>query len=314
MSNILEYNTLKNSSDTDRRYNSHYQFLPINTSDSERPSMGGNLLDNQSILPTNLFLNFRKNSIVATFMFIYISVYLGSQVLQISPLISSHSHNVITSSSFAYNLLFSSLISYFLFTFSNIRAKKLNITALIIYWFSCTAGAIGFALLGEVPFLKDITITKGWLSSLTAAAFCVVVVFTTLIFSIGIKEYYTKIIFGDKCRSFFKIISLTVFYYGIFIILKISGATNIHYHVHHAICAGFMSLWFIDWDKYIELILHAVLMGVVVEGIDFYGIQELFLLLSNNGSVHLNITLIVYGCFTLYMFLAIGVLKKSYLN
>ena len=102
MSNILEYNSLNDSPDADRSYNSpsNYHFLPINIrgtdSDSERPSIGRNWLENQSILPTNLFLNFRKNSIVATFMFIYINVYLGSQVLQISPLISSHSHNVIT--------------------------------------------------------------------------------------------------------------------------------------------------------------------------------------------------------------------------
>ena len=76
MSNILEYNPLNDSPDAERNCNSpsSFQFLPINaySSDSERSSMERNWLDNRSILTTNLFLNFRKNSIVATFIFILI--------------------------------------------------------------------------------------------------------------------------------------------------------------------------------------------------------------------------------------------------
>ena len=53
-------------------------------------------------------------------------------------------------------------------------------------------------------------------------------------------------------------------------------------------------------------------MGVVIEGIDFYGIQELFLFLSKNNSVNLEVVGFIYGGFTLFMFLAIWVLKKFY--
>ena len=34
----------------------------------------------------------------------------------------------------------------------------------------------------------------------------------------------------------------------------------------------------------IEMILHAIMMGVVIEGINFYGIQELYLFLSDAGA------------------------------
>lgn len=320
MSNLLEYNKFNNSPhEDDRNCNSprnvstgHYFFSPIRTSGSDNSSERSPIT-RPSINFRNKyrFFDFRKNSVVLAFMFIYVSVYLVSQVIQISPFISSHSHNIITSNSYAYNMLFSILISYFLFTFSNIRAKKISFIGLLIYWFSCTVGAISFALLGEVSFLKDIAITKGWLKRLSPAAFIVVAGFSIIIFCIGIKEYLTKNHFHDKCRSFLKISLLLIFYYSILFILESADATNIHYHVHHAICAGLMSLWFIDWDKYIELIIHGVFMGIVIEGIDFYGIQELFLFLSNDNSVSLKVAGFLYGGFTLFMFLVVGFLKKN---
>ena len=327
MSNILQYNALENSNDsrkncnspvtTDRHINNKkYTFMPIYTSESENGSekspLNNRFLDSHFYM--RYFFNFKKNSVVSAFMLIYISVYLASQVLQSSPVISTNSHNIITSSSFSYNLLFSTLISYFIFTYSNILAKQLTMKNMLVYWFFCTAGALGFAMLGEVPFLKNISITKGWLHNLSPWAYVVIICFSMIIIGAAIKEYITKIAFGDRCRSFTKILMISLFYYGVLFILKSSNAVDIHYHVHHAICAGLLSFWFIDWHYYYELIIHSILMGVVIEGIDFYGIQELFLFLSKNNSVNLEVVGFIYGGFTLFMFLAIWVLKKFYFD
>ena len=78
---------------------------------------------------------------------------------------------------------------------------------------------------------------------------------------------------------------------AIFLILKANNAENIHYHVHHAIFSGLLSLWFIDWNSYVEMITHAILMGIVIEGIDFYGIQELFLLLFKDKGVSFSFSI-----------------------
>lgn len=58
----------------------------------------------------------------------------------------------------------------------------------------------------------------------------------------------------------------------------------INIHVHHAICAGLLSFWFTDWTATSSMITHGILMGVVVEGIDFFGIGELSLFMLNNSS------------------------------
>ena len=63
-------------------------------------------------------------------------------------------------------------------------------------------------------------------------------------------------------------------------ILQLGNAKDIHYHVHHAIFAGILSNWFNKWDDCFEQTMHAVLMGVVIEGINFYGVGELFLFIT----------------------------------
>jgi len=126
-------------------------------------------------------------------MGIYTSIYLFCEVLQNSTFISTNSH--ITNNTYVYNLLFSFLTTYFLFTFSNI----------------------------------------------------------------------------------------------------VSSHT---YHIHHAIFSGLLSMWFIDWNNTIVMIFHAI-MGI--EGIDFYGIQELFLFLVNDSPV--NQTIITLFLFFIYLYL-----------
>lgn len=77
-----------------------------------------------------------------------------------------------------------------------------------------------------------------------------------------------------------------------------TNATNINIHVHHAICASLLSFWFTDWNAKSSMLFHAILMGIVVEGIDFYGIGELSLFLINTGNlVSYNISLFITTAF-----------------
>ena len=69
------------------------------------------------------------------------------------------------------------------------------------------------------------------------------------------------------------------------ICLKIYGAENIHYHVHHAIFAGVMSVIFSKWNSIWNILMHSIYMGVLIEGISFYGLQELYIFMSNNSNL-----------------------------
>lgn len=217
----------------------------------------------------------RASSIFWSYMVIMVSVYLSCEALQLSPLIESRDHNKSTVSAYVYNLLYIWLITYFLLNQQNIVANDKPDS--IYYWIMCHLGGIGFALLGEVPFLKNIVIVQYFWKDLTINAWATIILIGSIIIYIGILEIVDSIVHDKFKKSLMNILLIAVSYTYILVLLHINNAKYIHFHVHHAIFAGILSTWFTTWKNCLEMGLHAVLMGVVVEGVDFYGIGELSL-------------------------------------
>lgn len=230
-------------------------------------------------------------SLYFSFMMTVLSTYLISTSLQLSPLISKDSHYGVTIFSYTYNLLYSMLITYFLFNYGRVVQK--NNEDSLLYWTSCHLGAIGFALLGEIPVLKDFAVVPGFWKHLKPEAWIILLFFGSIISYFAVKEAKQSCR-DKKCSlNLLKILGLGFGYGLLYALLIINNAKTIHLHVHHAICAGILSLWFTDWKYCMAEIMHGILIGVVVEGISFYGIGELSLfLVSNSDKVNLSSSLI----------------------
>lgn len=265
-----------------------YNLLPTTNAISRTPS---------EINDITLYKLVKHSNVVFSFMSIFTSVYLLSQTLQVSGLILSIDHNKVTQNSYAYNLLFVWMATYSLFHYSNIETnKKPNI---YLYWFFCIIGAYGFAMLGELPFLKNVVITKDWWKKLPPDAWIVVGGFLFIILYCAIKECKQSMKDKRCCINISKLLFVIGIYGFILGLLATAGATKISYHVHHAIFAGILSLWFLDWDSKLTMIMHAILMGVVIEGIDFYSIQEFFLFIVGDKSISFLPVLVISLIFTL---------------
>ena len=240
----------------------------------------------------------KENSIFYSYLILLTSVYFSCEALQVSPLIKSSDHYNTTVSSFAYDLLFSWLISYFLLSQQKIATQ--NIPDNIFYWIMAHIGGLGFALLGEVPFLSHLVITNTWWKGLDINAWITIIIFAVIIIAIGIKETCDSCFDNTFKTNLRNILIIGVAYTTILILLYVGDSKYIHFHVHHAIFAGILSTWFTKWDYKIEMAMHAIFMGIVVEGINFYGIGELALFLTNGitlmtFSVALSITLSYIG-------------------
>lgn len=236
------------------------------------------------------YLNFIRHmsipqSLFYSFMFIYTSVYLTSETLQSSTLIKSSSHSNNTVFSYAYDLLFVWLITYVVINqqlISKINTSKTSKT--LLYFIASHLGAIIFALCGELPMFKNFSITKDFWKHLKPTETLVLAIVISLIIGIAIKEYCD--IKNSKWRFRRNIMNLLLVSGGYFFILYLlmhGGAQGIHYHVHHAIFSGVLSMWFTLWKSPIELIMHGVLMGICIEGINFYQLQEFYLFLTNTS-------------------------------
>ena len=233
------------------------------------------------------YLNFVRHmsvpqSLFYSFIFIYTSVYLTSETLQSSTLINSSSHSNNTVFSYAYDLLFVWLITYVLVNqqlISKVNTSRTSKT--LLYFIASHLGAIVFALCGELPMFKNFAITKDFWKHLKPPETLVLAIVISLIIGIAIKEYFD--VKNNKYQFRRNILNLLLVSGGYFFILYLlmdGGAQGIHYHVHHAIFSGVLSMWFTLWKSPVELIMHGVLLGICIEGINFYQLQEFYLFLT----------------------------------
>ena len=259
-----------------------------NNPTSNRLTYGSNTNDNIREEPYRLS---KSSSSVFSFMTVFTSVYLITEALQCSTTIKSNDHNTITQNAYAYNLLFVWLVTYFFLHFSDIISKKKP--NILLYWIFCCLGGVGFALLGEVPFLKNIVIVTGWWNHISIQAWFVLVFFVFIISFLCLKECFYNIRNLIWCRNIVKILSVFFLYFLLLILLINGKSKNIIYHIHHAIFAGILSLWFVNWNYKPAMFMHAILMGIVIEGINFYGIGEFFLFIVGNSPITFNITLLI---------------------
>ncbi len=221
------------------------------------------------------------------FMLFYNLTYLWSSVLELSPMVSTDSHIKSTPAVFAYDFLFINMLCYGLFVFSDVNVKKelLNYKRLFLYGAFCLVGGVGFALLGEVPYLKHFSIVPGFWKHLDFKAKITIVFFTCVIVGLILKEGVDSIKKRLFKHELVRVLEFVWLYGTVLFYLTYFGASSVQYHLHHAILATFLSLFFLNWENIIEMLMHAVLMGVLVEGIDFYGIGELYLFMTKTGPV-----------------------------
>jgi len=174
-----------------------------------------------------------------------------------------------------------------------------------MYNISCHIGGIGFALLGEIKALQNIAITSHFWSHITIADLLAFIIIGGPIIFMMMRETYYAYKNKTLHRQFYEILFFCTAYGLLLTILIINHATGIHYHVHHAICGGILSIYFLDWHTNGLIIIHALLMGVVVEGVNFYGLQEYYLFLTNNSPK-------INSLWSFYTFIAFFIIYNSF--
>jgi len=70
------------------------------------------------------------------------------------------------------------------------------------------------------------------------------------------------------------LMSMFMFYLFIFTLLK-SITPDVKLHFHHSFCAGFLSIFFTDFDSTLNLYMHAIMIGIVIQGINVFTIAEI---------------------------------------
>ena len=204
------------------------------------------------------------------------SVYFASQSLQESTLISTHSHNEVIPFNITYNALYSVLVVLGLHNLQQLR--ELNWRQKIIYTLTCHIGAIVFGLCGQFGPLRNFSITPGFWGRLSLEGKCIIVVLALLIAALVSFQGYRAARSKTCARQWMPWVVLGIVWFVLWVTLL---KDHLYVHVHHALFAGFFSCWFSRKSSF-DLVINAILTGIVIEGIDFYGIGELTLFMIDS--------------------------------
>ena len=125
---------------------------------------------------------------------IYVNTFFASQTLKITSLITKGHYQKITNYTYAYDLTITLLITYAITVISNLSFSRLSLKKLFLYQFATITSALIFALLGQVKFLQNFTLSGQFWKHLTLRE---IIVFIIRIYQVGlifvIVFYYLRI-------------------------------------------------------------------------------------------------------------------------
>jgi len=188
-----------------------------------------------------------------------------------------------TFQSFVYNLL-----NTIIFTYVLIREVIVNTTIPITYWILAHISAIVFSLLGEIQILQFSIDT---LKTYTIAQLIIIIVFGSILLLLIIKQIIQK-------KVKYSVLIRFIIVYILIFLLFLSKSSNIIFHFHHSLIAGLLTLFFKDFSCKFDLYIHSIIIGIFVQGLNFFGAQEIFLFyISYINPPSLVYLLMVYGIF-----------------
>ena len=210
------------------------------------------------------------------------SVYFLSQIVQMTSFISNKSHNIISLGTTVYGALYALLLALALYQISHIPEQTLTSKNKKIYVAVSHVSAVIFALLGEVSFLH-FSISPGFWHGLTFRGKMAVATVATVIILLCMYQLKRSWKRKQLCKEFYPWCAILLAWGAVWIALEYQ---DVQYtlHVHHALFAGLFASWFWDLSSSFDVVMNAVFMGIVIEGIDFFGLSELHLFIIRYGS------------------------------
>ena len=80
----------------------------------------------------------------------------------------------------------------------------------------------------------------------------------------------------------YKYIINYVICYLILFLLHIFISNDIIYHFHHSLVCIFVSYFFSDWSSIFNYFIHSILLGIIVQGLNFYYLNEFSMFYISN--------------------------------
>jgi hypothetical protein len=197
-----------------------------------------------------------------------ISIYFLCQTIKSTTLIKPGKHNYVKEDfqNFVYNLLISLFFIYCL-VHQVINNKIFDYK----YWIISHISSICFAFLNKIKVLQFSLDSKKNYSIIQDN---IILVTSIIIIFFIIRQIYKK---NVKYSLIFRFLLIYIMIFFLFI----SKTKKIQFHLHHCLVCSFFSLFFTNFKSKIDLYIHAILIGIIVQGFNFFKTEEIFLFYVN---------------------------------
>ena len=145
----------------------------------------------------------------------------------------------------------------------DISCQEFNIK----YWLTVHLCALGFSFLNYVPLLQFSLESN---KSYSVGQILIISIVGVFIIALIIRQALRP----KRLRYTF-LLSIVFLYMFLYTLLKTIGA-NFKLHFHHSFCSGILSICFTDFNSNINFYMHGLLIGIVIQGINIYTINEIF--------------------------------------
>ena len=139
------------------------------------------------------------------------------------------------------------------------------------YWIISHISSICFAFLNKIKVLQFSLDSKKNYSIIQDN---IILVTSIIIIFFIIRQIYKK---NVKYSLIFRFLLIYIMIFFLFI----SKTKKIQFHLHHCLVCSFFSLFFTNFKSKIDLYIHAILIGIIVQGFNFFKTEEIFLFYVN---------------------------------
>ena len=167
------------------------------------------------------------------------------------------------------------------------------------YWLICNAAVIIYSLVTQWKFFKfsyssTSVYTDGQMYF--NVALCIVLIGTLL------KQVY------QKRANFHMLLAIVLGYTALYVMIR-SVAKEVHFHFHHVFACTIILCFFKKFEYRFDRYIHAILMGILVQGFSFFTVNEIFIFYTDYVSPP---SLEYISCLFVISFVICFILKKWY--
>ncbi len=176
---------------------------------------------------------------------------------------------------------------------SNLHSYQLGVD----YWLLCNAAVIVYSLITQCEFFEfSYSSTSVYTDGQVYfnVALCIVLI------GVLLKQVY------QKRANFHMLLAIVLGYTALYGMIK-SVAEDVHFHFHHVFVCTIILCFFTKFEYRFDRYIHAILIGIIVQGFSFFTVNEIFIF----GTYHVSAPSLEYiSCLFVISFVSWFSLKR----